>query len=78
MWYLIVWHVLFYYFAWPYGQVWGNVWAVVPCAVLTGLAAWFMRHRLGRALIRFFHTHWLAHMAELEELKRKNGSTRNG
>jgi hypothetical protein len=69
VWYLIAWHVLYVYFAWPYGFVWGNVWAIIPCGAITLATAWFARHKIGRNLVRWLHKHYVAHLAELERTK---------
>lgn len=55
---IAVWHVLVYYFAWPYGNVYGNVWAIVPCGIIAGL--W------GRAKVLKWHR------ANLERDKRRH------
>jgi len=71
-WYDHVLNVLDAYFRWPYGGVWGNVWAIVPCGLVTVITAWFGRHRIGRALVRWWHKHWIAHLKEIEDKKKRD------
>ena len=48
-----VWHVIYFYFVWPYGAVWGNVWAIVPCGIIGFLAGM----KLGKAFIADLKKH---------------------
>lgn len=55
-----IWNVLVYYFAWPYGNVYGNVWAIIPCGIIAVLWA---RAKLIRDEAR--HNELLAHIHKL-------------
>lgn len=59
------------FFTWPDGTVWPNVIASPACLlvtfILTAIAGWFLRHRIGRGLTRWAHKHWTALMDELDQ-----------
>lgn len=60
-------HVLWEYFGWPNGAIWGNVWAEPVCAALALGAAFLFRDRIGRHLAAWWHKHHGVHLrAELE------------
>lgn len=61
-----IWHVLYFYFVWPYGAVWGNVWAIIPCGIVAAITAWFGRHKIGKMLVKWWHKHWTEHIAAIE------------
>lgn len=57
------------FFAWPTGGTWSNVVAAVECGVPAAVAAWVGRHRIGRALARWWRSHHDVHghiTAEIE------------
>lgn len=63
-------HVLWLFFAWPAGSTWSNVLAIPGCALVTGVAAFLSRDRLGRALSDWHKRH-LGHHVELAEIRAK-------
>src|SRR5690348_12037046 len=71
-----LWSVVVFYFRWPYGGVWGNVWAIIPTAVITAASAWFARDRLGKALARWFVKHHHAHLHEIQRTGIKMATVR--
>jgi hypothetical protein len=48
-----VWHVIYFYFVWPYGAVWGNVWAILPC----GLIGFIAGAKLGQLFMKDLKNH---------------------
>lgn len=65
-----IWHVLTTYFVWPFGLVWGNVWAIIPCGLVAAATAYFGRHKIGKMLVKWWHKHMIEHVTALEaELK---------
>ena len=60
-------HVLWLFFTWPAGAVWGNVFAMPLCGIVAAFAAFLGRDRLGRALSGFWHRHF-GHRAELDDI----------
>ncbi len=60
-------HVLWLFFGWPNGAIWGNVWAMPVCGVLAALAAFLVRDRIGRAVSSWWHRHF-GHRDELDAL----------
>jgi len=65
-------HLLWLFFGWPAGAVWGNVWAIPLCAIVGGTGAFIFRDRIGRALAAWFHEHHAPHLrAELAAMEQR-------
>jgi hypothetical protein len=61
-----VWHVIYFYFVWPYGAVWGNVWAIIPC----GLVGFIAGMKLGKIFMTDLKKHITAeHLASRKHLE---------
>jgi hypothetical protein len=61
-------HLLWLFFGWPQGAVWGNVWAIPLCAVIGTIGAFIFRDHIGRALKGWWQRH-LGHGTELAEIR---------
>lgn len=46
--------------------IWPNAGAVPLCAIIGGIGAFIFRDRIGQRLVRWWHKHHTAHLAELE------------
>jgi hypothetical protein len=58
-------HLFGIYFRLPDGAIWGNVVAEPVCLALAGIAAFLLRHRIGRGLAGWWHKHTRKHQEEL-------------
>jgi hypothetical protein len=70
-----IWHVLVFYFDWPYGAVYGNVWAIIPCGLIAGL--WGRRklirwNRRREAKDEERHQDMKAHVSREHQLSREH------
>ena len=63
-------HVLWLFFAWPNGGIWGNVFAMPACGIVAAVAAYLLRDKIGGALKGWWNRH-LGHHAELAEIREK-------
>src|ERR1700728_2029864 len=65
-------HLLWLFFGWPQGAVWGNVWAIPLCAVVGGTGAFIFRDRIGHAIAAWWHRHHGPHLrAELDAMEQR-------
>jgi hypothetical protein len=60
--------VLWLFFTWPAGAVWGNVFAMPLCGIAAAFAAFLGRDRLGKAISGWWHRH-LGHKGELDAIR---------
>ena len=49
---------------------WSNMGAMPMCVIFGGAGAWLFRDRIGRRLVRWLHKHHVAHLAELQNIRR--------
>jgi hypothetical protein len=52
-------------FAWPYGDVWPNVWAIVPCGAITLIWGWRRFIKWDHKRIQKDHDHHIEMMAHV-------------
>src|SRR5580698_3001382 len=65
-------HVLWEYFGWPNGAIWGNVWAEPVCVALAAGAAFLFRDRIGGHLATWWHRLHGGHVrADLAAMERR-------
>lgn len=51
---------------------WGNNIAWLESLAIGAIGIWLFRDHIGRHLVRWFHKHHLAHLAELEKERDRN------
>lgn len=56
----------------------GNLIAWIICGALGAGAAWLFRDHIGRGLVRWWHKHHQAHLAEMAERDKPNEAPSSG
>lgn len=59
--------ILHLFFGWPDGGTWSNMIASAEWVIVAAFLLWLFRDRIGRRLVRWWHKHHQAHLAELAE-----------